>query len=49
MLTIEVENLGELTVVECKAGSSAREAVFRLRDIVQGQAAARIMRSIFPR
>ena len=43
MLTIDVENLGELTVVECKGRIVCEGAVFRLRDIVQAQAAARII------
>jgi len=43
MLTIDVENLGELAVVACKGRIVCEGAVFRLRDIVQAQAAARII------
>ena len=43
MLTIDVESQGELSVVECKGRIVCEDAVFRLRDIVQDQAAARVI------
>jgi anti-anti-sigma regulatory factor len=43
MLAIYVENLGDLAVVECKGRIVRSESVFKLRDVVQGQADARII------
>ena len=43
MLAIHVENLSGLTVVECKGRIIRDESVFKLRDVVLAQAAARIM------
>lgn len=41
MLTLEIETLGDLTVVECKGRIVRSEAVFKLRDAVMSQAAVR--------
>ena len=43
MLTIHVEDLGDLAVVECKGRIVRSESVFKLRDVVQAQADARII------
>ena len=43
MLAIHVENLNDLTVVECKGRIVRSEAVFELRDVVQAQAAASVI------
>ena len=43
MLTIHVENLSDLAVVECKGRIIRDESVFKLRDVVLAQAAARII------
>jgi len=43
MLAIHVENLSDLTVVECKGRIVRSDAVFKLRDVVLAQAAARII------
>ncbi len=43
MLAIHVENLSDLTVVECKGRIIRSEEVFKLRDVVLAQAAARII------
>ena len=43
MMTIHVENLSNLTVVECKGRIIRDESVFKLRDVVLAQAAARII------
>jgi|SRR5208282_1373573 anti-anti-sigma regulatory factor len=43
MLAIHVENLSDLAVVECKGRIFRSEAVFKLRDVVQAQATARII------
>jgi anti-anti-sigma regulatory factor len=43
MLAIHVENLGDLAVVECKGRIVRSESVFKLRDVVQAQADARII------
>lgn len=43
MLAIHVENLNDLAVVECKGRIIHSDAVFKLRDAVQGQATARII------
>jgi len=43
MLAIHVENLSDLTVVECKGRIVRDEEVFKLRDVVLTQAATRII------
>jgi anti-anti-sigma regulatory factor len=43
MLAIYVENLSDLTVIECKGRIVRSEEVFKLRDVVLAQAAARII------
>jgi anti-anti-sigma regulatory factor len=43
MLTVQIETLGDLTVVECAGRIVRSEAVFKLRDAVMSQAAARIV------
>ncbi|MFY9646413.1 MAG: STAS domain-containing protein [Terriglobales bacterium] len=43
MLDIRVENLSELTVVECKGRITRDESVFKLRDVVTSQAAGRTL------
>jgi anti-anti-sigma regulatory factor len=43
MLTIEVENLSDLAVIECKGRIVHSDAVFKLRDVVQAQTASRII------
>ena len=43
MLAIHVENLSDLTVIECKGRIVRSEEVFKLRDVVLAQAAARII------
>jgi len=43
MLAIRAENLGDLTVVECKGRIVQSDSVFKLRDVVQAQATARII------
>jgi anti-anti-sigma regulatory factor len=43
MLAIYVENLSDLAVVECKGGMIRDESVFKLRDVVLAQTAARII------
>ena len=43
MMAIRVENLTDLTVVECKGRIVRDESVFNLRDVVLAQAAARII------
>ncbi|MGB8013163.1 MAG: STAS domain-containing protein [Terriglobales bacterium] len=43
MLAIHVVNLRDLAVVECRGRIVCEDAVFRMRDIVQAQAAARII------
>jgi len=43
MLTIRAENLGDLVVVECRGRIVHSDAVFKLRDVVQAQASARIL------
>src|SRR5437016_5326754 len=43
MLAIRVENLGDLAILECKGRIVRSESVFKLRDVVQAQAAARII------
>jgi len=43
MLTIQVENLSDLAVIECKGRIVHSDAVFKLRDVVQAQTASRII------
>jgi anti-anti-sigma regulatory factor len=43
MMAIRVENLTDLTVVECKGRIVRDESVFNLRDVVLAQAAARMI------
>ncbi len=43
MLAIHVENLGDLAMVECQGRIGRSEPVFKLRDVVQAQADARII------
>jgi anti-anti-sigma regulatory factor len=43
MLTVHIETLGDLAVVECEGRIVRSEAVFKLRDAVMSQAAARII------
>ncbi len=43
MLTIHVENLSGLAVVECRGRIIRSDCVFKLRDIVLAQAASRII------
>ena len=39
MLTIQVENMGDLAIVECKGRIIHSDAVFKLRDVVREQTA----------
>ena len=43
MVTIRAENLGDLSVVECKGRIVHSDAVFQLRDVVQAHAGARVI------
>ena len=43
MLTIHVEKLNDLAVVECKGRIVRSDAVFKLRDAVRGQASGRVI------
>lgn len=43
MLAINIEKLNDLAVVECKGRIVHSDSVFQLRDVVQAQAAARII------
>lgn len=43
MLTIHVENLNDLAVVDCKGRIVTSDAVFKLRDVVRAQVDARII------
>jgi len=43
MLAINVENLSDLAVVECKGRIVTSDAVFKLRDVVRAQVNARII------
>jgi anti-anti-sigma regulatory factor len=43
MLAIQVENLSDLAIIECKGRIVRSESVFKLRDVVQAQAAARVI------
>jgi len=43
MLTVQIETLGDLRVVECEGRMVRSEAVVKLRDAVMSQVAARII------
>jgi anti-anti-sigma regulatory factor len=43
MLSIRVENLNDLAIIECRGRIVRSESVFKLRDVVQEQADARII------
>ena len=43
MLTVQIETLGDLAVVECAGRIVRSQAVFELRDAVMSQAAARLI------
>jgi len=43
MLAIHVENLSDLAVIECKGRIIRSDAVFKLREVVQAQAASRVI------
>jgi anti-anti-sigma regulatory factor len=43
MLSIHVEKLGELAVIDCKGRIVPSESVFKLRDVVMAQKTARII------
>jgi anti-anti-sigma regulatory factor len=43
MLSIHVENIGDLAVVECKGRIIHSDAVFKLRDVVRDQTASVIV------
>jgi anti-anti-sigma regulatory factor len=43
MLTIHVENLSDLAVVECKGRIIRSDSVFKLRDVILAQADSRII------
>ena len=43
MLAIRVENLSDLAIIECKGRIVRSECVFKLRDVVQAQADARVI------
>jgi anti-anti-sigma regulatory factor len=43
MLSIRVENLNELAIIECKGRIVQSESVFKLRDVVREQTEARII------
>ena len=43
MLSIRVENVGDLAILECKGRIVRSESVFKLRDTVQAQATANII------
>src|SRR5258706_406158 len=43
MLAINVENVSDLAIVECKGRIVRSESVFKLRDVVRAQAEARII------
>jgi anti-anti-sigma regulatory factor len=43
MMSIQVENLTDLAVVECKGRIIRSESVFRLRDVVTAQTSSRIV------
>jgi len=43
MLTVHVENIGEVAVIECEGSIARNEAAFKLRDFVNAQKDARII------
>jgi anti-anti-sigma regulatory factor len=43
MLAMHVENLSDLAIIECKGRIVRSESVFKLRDVVQEQADARVI------
>jgi len=43
MLSIRVENLSDLAVIECKGRIIRSDAVFKLRDVVQAQTASHVI------
>jgi anti-anti-sigma regulatory factor len=43
MLAIRVENLSDLAIIECRGRIVRSESVFKLRDVVQAQASARVI------
>ena len=43
MLSIHVENLSDLAVIECKGRIIRSDAVFKLRDVVQAQTASHVI------
>jgi len=43
MMAIQIENLSELAVVECKGRIVHSDSVFKLRDVVMAQTASRII------
>jgi hypothetical protein len=43
MLSIRVENLSDFAIIECKGRIVRSESVFKLRDVVQAQAEARVI------
>ncbi len=43
MLSIHVENLSDLAIIECKGRIVRSDSVFKLRDVVREQAEARII------
>jgi anti-anti-sigma regulatory factor len=43
MLSIRVENLNDLAIIECRGRIVRSESVFKLRDVVQEQTDARII------
>jgi anti-anti-sigma regulatory factor len=43
MLAINVENLNDLAVIECKGRITRSEAVFKLRDVVRAQTDSHII------
>jgi anti-anti-sigma regulatory factor len=43
MLAIHVENLSDLAILECKGRIVRSESVFKLRDVVRAQTAARVI------
>jgi anti-anti-sigma regulatory factor len=43
MLSVHVENIGEMAVIECEGRIVRSEAALRLRDVVNSQGGARII------
>ena len=43
MLSIQVENLSDLAIIECKGRIVRSQSVFKLRDVVRAQTAASII------